>query len=163
MMKLRDQYKRTYASGLESLAFLDNLVDWCYSRNHKVAKDIYKHSFVKHIWQDSFFKEFNYINIDNVSLDQITLSTKEILEIEISGFAERSPKNDWYAAGCFTDYYELNFDKGTFAYPLIVVSIGKNYKLFDGNNRLDYFISLQHYHPELVEKTHTVFLLQPKN
>lgn len=32
MKKLREQYNRTYASGMESLIFhFDNLVDWCYS------------------------------------------------------------------------------------------------------------------------------------
>lgn len=103
-----------------------------------INQDVVKYVLIRHLSCYDFFKQFEYLNLLECEIKEITLTTEEVLnKLEYAEKCTWRDESDKYYEGFkneeFYKYYHLN---NTWQHPIVLTEIDDKYIAIDGNSRL---------------------------
>lgn len=124
------------------------------------TNDIIEHFLVRHSSQYEYFKEFDFIDIENIEIELISISSEEIFtHIDYSNFC--TARDESLSAFNIVADYDF-WPQGTWKAPIVAVNLDGKLKVIDGNNRLRMLRCYLNFSDELKSKKHSLYLLKNK-
>jgi len=99
--------------------------------------DIIEHFLVKHSYFYRMFKQFDFLNIQKLKINNLLFSNSKILDssiIDYADFCVLREESREVIKNVGNKHHIFRF--GTWDYPIIVIFINNKYVTIDGNNRL---------------------------